>query len=278
MSEQLPSVQSPLFAPVEIEIYTYFTSQYFQRQYQQQKAEDGQTGKFAQHKHFRDKIRSIDSYDKLVEGRHVLVLAWEKVKEGPADFCGRLQPLFKATGYYDLMLLDATAQLELTHHLDDELSKEIAYRHSKMTAQASPVDTLALAEQAVESWKRLAATFHAPVHIALQEAVKYVDKTYHVDLRPLLLASPTQETIPDHERMLEPTELAQHLNYPSAMAFNKALEQAGWQQRRMRSWEATEEGRQHSTRHAWINGGKTGYNLKWNLAAVEALLTAIGTV
>jgi hypothetical protein len=38
-------------------------------------------------------------------------------------------------GYYDLILLGVTAQLALTHHLDDERSKEIAYRHNKSAAE-----------------------------------------------------------------------------------------------------------------------------------------------
>lgn len=38
---------------------------------------------------------------------------------------GLLQ-LFKLTGYKPLILLDATAQIALSHHLDDEVSKQMS--------------------------------------------------------------------------------------------------------------------------------------------------------
>jgi len=276
MASLLPATQSPLFFAVDIDGRTYFTSQYFHRWYCEQKALEGHEGKYRRHDNFRAKIRSMELYGRLITGKHILVLTWDEVKNGPTEILSRLRTLFKSTGYYDLILLDATAQLELTHHLDDELSKEIAYRHSNATAQqphaVGDILPTEYATRELNAFLRAGQLLKTPEHIAQQEAVKYVEASTGVSFRHLLLSAPAQDAIPDHDIMLEPTELAHRLGYASAIALNKALAAHGWQQRHMGSWEARGEGTKHSTRHAWINGGKTGYNLKWNYQAVEMLL------
>jgi prophage antirepressor-like protein len=151
-----------------------------------------------------------------------------------------------------------------------------AIRKTGSYAQTPGPSSLALAHQDMQIWQELADLFQAPRHIALQEGVKYVGTTYGLDFRPLLLASPVQDAIPEEDVMLEPTELAERLGYPSAFALNKALEGLGWQTRHRGTWETTHLGTPHSLRHAWINQGKSGYNLKWKLQAVRAALTDPG--
>jgi hypothetical protein len=57
-------------------------------------------------------------------GREVQ-LTWSEFKSTKADSAlvsdfNKLQRIFALTGYQPVLLLDATAQLELAHHLDDE--------------------------------------------------------------------------------------------------------------------------------------------------------------
>ena len=63
---------------------------------------------------------------RYVAQRDIVELAWKRVKSGPIHDLDRLRPLFQATGYYPLILLNATAQLALSHHFDDELSQQVS--------------------------------------------------------------------------------------------------------------------------------------------------------
>lgn len=262
--------QSLLMSVIEFDGQWYYTSQYFHRQYIEN-SEVGK-GKYRQHGHFREKLKSIDTYEDYVISRDIVELTWEATKNGPIAFLDRFKPLFKATGYYDLILLNAKAQAAISHHLDDEESKKLSIAINTQAARQQGPSRLTLAREDIEECKAIAKLFGAPEHIALQEAVKYVEKTHGLDFRPYLLASPVQDAIPDDEVMLEPTEIAERLRYSSAIALNKALEAIGWQIKRAGVWEATDLGKPHQTRHAWINQGKTGYNMKWCLSAVRHAL------
>jgi hypothetical protein len=268
--------QSPLMSVVEFDEQQYFTSQYFHRQYIEN-SEVGK-GKYRRHDHFREKLKSIDTYAYYLGNRDVVELTWEETKNRPPEFSGRFKPLFKATGYYDLILLNATAQAAFTHHLDDEESKKLSIAINTQAARQTGPSVLALACQDIEECKEIARLFGAPEHIALQEAVKHVEKMRGLDLRPYLLASPSQDAIPDEEVMLEPTQLAERLGYASGYALNKALEAIQWQVKRNGIWEPTDLGKPHHMRHAWINQGKSGYNLKWRLSAVRQALVQEDTL
>jgi prophage antirepressor-like protein len=53
---------------------------------------------------------------------------------------------------------------------------------------------------------------------------------------------------------------------------NNALERAGLQVKVAGTWRATEEGKAHSSEHAWAGGTKSGYNLKWNIEKVRKIV------
>jgi hypothetical protein len=274
--------QSPLMSVVEFDGQQYYTSQYFHRQYVQNSVVG--KGKYRQHKNFLVALRAIPAYQLYLDGRDIVELLYAKGGEitgldlQPVNNSNNLEPLFRATGYNPLTLINATAQAALSHHLDDELSQQVSVAINTQAARQAGPSLLTLARQDIEECKEIARLFGAPQHIALQEAVKYVEKMHGLDFRPYLLASPVQDAIPDDEVMLEPTQIAERLGYPSAVALNKALEAIQWQVKHNGIWEPTDLGKPHHMRHAWINKGKSGYNIKWRLSAVRQALAEEDTL
>lgn len=88
----------------------------------------------------------------------------------------------------------------------------------------------------------------------------------------LLTQAAAMNDVPEEEMMLEPTELGKRFGGISARAMNLQLAALGLQSKATGSWEPTEAGKPMSIRHAWSDGPKTGYNLKWNVAAIAKLL------
>jgi hypothetical protein len=111
-----------------------------------------------------------------------------------------------------------------------------------------------------------------PLHLVQQEAVKDVKALTGRDLTNGLALAPAQQRIPDEDVFLAPTELAKHLGFQSAIAVNRALERAGLQVRRNGEWVPTEGASGLFFRQAWTNGSKSGYNLRWRLAAIAKAL------
>ena len=158
----------------------------------------------------------------------------------------------------------------------------ILFKHFFRPEQTAPV-TSAVELTAAERGARIvradlevAALFGTPIHIAQTEAVKDALRLTGHDFTPLLLAAPAQSQIREEEEMLEPTDLAERLGLGSrGAAVNSLLERAGFQYRGQDGrWHATSIGLPHCSRHHWYKGGKSGYNYKWSVAEVRALLDA----
>lgn len=169
----LVSIQpSPLMSPVQYNGQTYFTGQYFHQMY---RANSDADGKYKQTSHFLRLIRSIESYPLYVESGDIVEMTWGQAKSagpepGPSgstsnaefalllksnsykhkvgtelglasDFSdpvfGSLKSLFQASRYQPIMLINATAQVALTHHLDDEVSKLTSVAINQQAATAS---------------------------------------------------------------------------------------------------------------------------------------------
>jgi hypothetical protein len=109
------------------------------------------------------------------------------------------------------------------------------------------------------------------MHLAQTEAVKAARAKYGVDYSQLLLSAPAQQNIKPKEVMLEPTELGKLFGC-TANGMNKILERVGLQVKTDTGWEPTSVGQGMCMKHHWTKGEKTGYNLKWNVALVEAAL------
>jgi hypothetical protein len=156
------------------------------------------------------------------------------------------------------------------------MNKQLAHTANKKIARESQDNRplLVQAKEDIQTFLDIAALYAAPKYGALIEATKYIERTYGLDLRPMLQISAEMDAIPAAEVMLEPTELGKKLGNRSAREMNQLLARLGWQQKVNGVWEATLEGDRHSSRHAWASAysTKSDYNLKWNLAAVESAL------
>jgi hypothetical protein len=277
------TVQSPLMQPVIWQGQEYFTSQYFHRQY----LDNSQyVGKYKRHSDFLRTIRGIEAYTIYMAHGDIVEIVW-KWLSASSDAVKQnmlyLKPLFQDAGYRPLTLLNATAQVALSHHLDDELSKQISVAANTQTARqmtGKGSKQLFPEEEAVRrlnAFLQIGRMFQTPEHIVQQEAVKQIGASTGVNLQAFLLAAPAQSNITQEEKMLEPKDLAKSLNILSAYAVNKALEEIGWQVKKIDgTWEPTPAGQSYASIHAWSKGPKSGYNLKWNVDATTKALKAAG--
>jgi len=70
---------------------------------------------------------------------------------------------------------------------------------------------------------------------------------------------------------LEPTDAGKELGI-SGQAVNKLLEKYGYQNKITAGWEPTKTSEGKYTRHAWNRKNKSGYNYKWSLELIKALI------
>ena len=284
MADLAPS--SPLMALIHYQGQDYYTSHFFHRQYLANGQQQAQI-KYRRYPDFVRTMKTIPAYDLYIQKCDIVELHWiSKRQQGKADSAlvlqiNKLEPQFHSAGYKPLYLLNATAQLALGQHLDDELSKQMSVAVNTQAARQSlkgtPLSTVApmeLATREMRAWLEAASDlFVVPLHIAQQEGVKMITARHGIDFAPLLLAAPAQTGIPDADVMLEPTQLAQALGVESARAMNLLLQRWGLQIRHTTAgWVATPAGAKISTRHAWVSGAKSGYNLKWRLDAVQTIM------
>lgn len=138
MDEKNLQHQDVLMQPVMWEGQEYFTSQYFHRQYRES---SGMAGKYEQHRNFTRLIRQIEAYDIYIEQGDIVELTWNHYKSlknngnSLLDSLKTLEAMFLATSYNPLMLINKTGQIALTHHLDDELSKQMSVAANTMVAR-----------------------------------------------------------------------------------------------------------------------------------------------
>jgi len=114
----------PRFEPVVIDGKTYITSHLLHKQ----KREGGLT-KHERHDHFMEAVEAIDSFELLKRAGHFVKLVWREVKSSNSG-TEIIGPLMIANSYNPVLLLDATAQKEIEHFLDDEASKVSAANSS----------------------------------------------------------------------------------------------------------------------------------------------------
>ena len=230
-------------------------------------------------------MKTIPAYGLYIQHGDLIELHWvPKRQQAKAESAlvlqiNQLEPQFQAAGYKPLYLLNATAQLALSHHLDDELSKQVSVAaNTAMTRQITRKSTGAIlpeehADRAYAALCNIGRQMGTPLYIVQQEAVKMIAHTTGVDLAPFLLAAPAQDAILDEEVMLEPTDLAKEFHIASGREMNLLLQSWGWQIRNIaHGWEPTPAGKLYCSRHAWSRGDKSGFNLKWKRTAIEGML------
>jgi len=77
-------------------------------------------------------IRGIEAYGKYVEAGDIVEATWDETKDS-SD--AEIASLIKSNSYKSIMLINATAQVALTHHLDDEMSKNASVNVKGHTSQ-----------------------------------------------------------------------------------------------------------------------------------------------
>jgi hypothetical protein len=143
MNEQQDSTQSvsnvnPLMQAIEWEGKTYFTSRYFHQNYITGRMEAGQKVTHARHDNFFRVIQSMPIYHILVQRQDIVELYWKSLKDKPLPHV--LRKAFEAVHYNRLVLINDIGQVELSHHLDDNTSKAMAYTHNQQAVKTkSPV-------------------------------------------------------------------------------------------------------------------------------------------
>lgn len=273
----------PLLQPVTWQQRQYFTSYVLHQEYLHNA---GLKGKYQQHKSFLRLLRSIEAYPLYVDQGDIVELAWSQVKSQAPNLCLALRPLFEATNYHPVILINAPAQLALHQHLDDELSQQIAYTTNQAAARkrdASPVlpTPEETAVRVLKAWQQAGELLKTPPHITNQEAAKAARLATGVDFTPLIAASTTQDDIADEAMMLEPRDLGRLLKIgDSGAEMNRLLASWGWQTKTPLGWEPTALGRPYAAKHAFVaqHGHKAGYNWRWNVAAVRSRLSRASEV
>jgi hypothetical protein len=133
------STQNPLMQPIGFNGQTYITSQYLHSIYKSNAGE-----KYSLLKNFNRLIRSIEAYQLYLNNGDIVELTWQDAKATGSEF----EPVFESIGYKPLMLINATMQLALSHHLDDEISKTISVAVNSQAAKQSKADARYIAQTA----------------------------------------------------------------------------------------------------------------------------------
>ena len=140
------SKQYPLFLPVKYQGELYFTSQYFHQQYHANKPDGGKYSKLAD---FNRLIRSIETYQNYIDRNDIVEIKSKIDIDLGGSETHNLRLAYNSNNYAHIMLINATAQIALTHHLDDEVSKSISVTANESTAKRQPKNNLAPMKDAV---------------------------------------------------------------------------------------------------------------------------------
>lgn len=122
--------KDPLMQIITIYGKHYVTTQQVHADYLRNATERGEKPRYRRHENFNRKVHTMPNKSKHIEQKDLLVLHWKDVKANKDVLTPILSQCFLATEHKPITFLTPTAQLELSHHLDDELNQEIAYRHS----------------------------------------------------------------------------------------------------------------------------------------------------
>lgn len=168
--------------------------------------------------------------------------------------------------------LDKRSSLIVVAQLSPEYTARIVDRWQELEAAAVTFDSgapaLREAADTLETMLRVANLLSVPVHMAQVEAVKHIRLTHQVDFTPMLMLAPAQVNVRPVDEMLEPTEIGKMFGI-SAIKTNRMLEAAGLQVKGPLRWEPTPDAEGMWSLHQWVDGNKSGYNLKWRLSAVK---------
>lgn len=258
----LSTITNPLMRPIQYEGQTYFTGQYFHQMYRNN-SDTG--GKYKRAGDFMRLIRSIETFNDYIKQRDIIEVYKE---EADAD----LASVFKATYGKPIMLINATAQVALTHHLDDEVSQNASVNVNRQAASEKtllPRDIKAAKEAAnlISDLGKMMGTEPQMVNVLVADQVK---KMTGIDVAPLLANNAVKE------KSVTPTELGKELGI-SAQKINTELEKSGFQEKDEHGdWIATEKGKPFCTMNPYKapKSDHTGYRVLWYRRILEELTKA----
>ncbi|MCJ8337558.1 MAG: hypothetical protein MJK10_03720 [Pseudomonadales bacterium] len=157
-------ITNPLMQPIQYKGQMYFTSHYFHQAYRNNSGSDG--GKYEKQKDFMRLIRSIEAYSNYIDAGDIVELTREEAGAAAAPALKtdpKLGSVFKATFGKPIMLINATAQIALTHHLDDEISKQTSVNVNRRTALELP---------AADSFAQVSKNHRARLQMAKMSGLK----------------------------------------------------------------------------------------------------------
>lgn len=229
------TTQNPLMQPVQFNGRAYFTSQYFHAQYKTNLGE-----KYNKLEDFNRLIRSMETFNLYTEKENIVKLSWTRVKESGTQ---ELRPLFESSSYNPIMLIDATAQVALSHHLDDEISKSISVAVNTQAAVQAKADIRYINQQtkAALSLVKLLGLEGNQAILSADKAVRKVTGYSPLELTETALIADVKE------KLLNPTEIGSQINL-SNRAVNQLLEERGYQTsyrdcHNALQWQPTEKGK-----------------------------------
>jgi hypothetical protein len=268
------AVQNPLMALVQYEGQDYYTSHYFHSIYK------GNAGKkYKQLYNFNALIRSIESFDKYVEKGDIVELTWKSLKDKSDLKFESLKVAFVASGYQPLMLINATAQVALIHHLDDEVSKQASVSVNEQAAQRKPTTQFArrLAEASLaydfylDMGKRVTEGMHGVnPSLIIAHALMETERVSGLPMEGMRKLLPGVE--PDKIGQLNATAVGAKIGMNARMT-NQRLADLGLQTKNERGdWALTEDGAKMAEAVPYTSPtGHSGYQILWRDNAVQML-------
>lgn len=229
------AIQNPLMQPINFNGQVYITSQRLHADYKSNSGE-----KYEQLPHFNRLIRSIEAYQNYIDRGDIVELDWKSFKNQSDPNFGSVKLLFEATQYKPIMLINATMQLALSHHLDDEISKSMSVA----------VNTQAANQPKALKLKEVASEFKAALVLAqllgLQgnQAMLGADRATKTVTGSSPIALIGAELIASvKEKTITPTEIGMQIGGLSAQKINKILDELGFQSKIADQWQPTDKGK-----------------------------------
>lgn len=145
--------------------------------------------------------------------------------------------------------------------------------NNKVETTPLPILPATVAKDTFFSLLEVARAVGVPESFAIFEAGELAGQQSGIDLTALLAHAPAMDDVPDQDVMLEPTELGALFGLSGAEMNNK-LSELGLQSKVACKWKPTVAGEAVCARHQWKSpvSGKSGYNLKWKAAEIEAMM------
>ena len=147
----------------------------------------------------------IEAFQLYVDAGDILIITSKNIATiGSSNFeepqkNNILYECFRLASSKTLYLVNATIQVALSHHLDDEVNKQLSVATNTATARQLTGQGTLPTEQAyrtVKAMQQIGEVFGAPPHIVIEAAVKQALLDTGVNLEGLLIGSTAMHCFP----------------------------------------------------------------------------------